>query len=80
MRGHADPIGSVADNLRLSEQRARTVGQLLASEGLPTERVVSEGVGSAEQAVFCPPGRSRDALIACNAPNRRVEVVVQGEK
>ncbi|MES2251634.1 MAG: OmpA family protein [Pseudomonadota bacterium] len=80
VRGHADPIGSVADNQRLSEQRARTVAQLLASEGLPTERVVSEGAGSTEQAVFCPPGRSRDALIACNAPNRRVEVVVQGEK
>lgn len=80
VRGHADPIGSVADNRRLSEQRARTVGQLLADEGLPTERVVTEGIGSVEQVVFCPSNRSREALIACNAPNRRVEVVVQGEK
>lgn len=80
VRGHADPIGSVTDNQRLSTQRAQTVSRLLAGEGLPADRIVAEGMGSAEPVVSCAAGRSRDAQIACNAPNRRVEVVVQGVK
>lgn len=80
VRGHADPIGTAPENLRLSELRAQTVSRVLADEGLPADRIAAEGMGSRETVVSCAPGRSRDARIACNAPNRRVEVVVQGVK
>lgn len=80
VRGHADPIGSAPENLRLSEQRAQTVRRVLADEGLPADRIAAEGMGSVETVVSCVANRSRDARIACNAPNRRVEVVVQGVK
>ena len=80
VRGHADPIGSAPENLRLSELRAQTVSRVLADEGLPADRMAAEGMGSTETVVSCAASRSRDARIACNAPNRRVEVVVQGVK
>ncbi|MDM0106656.1 OmpA family protein [Variovorax sp. J22R24] len=80
VRGHADPIGSAASNLRLSEQRARTVSRILAEQGIPANRITIEGVGSAEPVVSCKATGPKDARVACNAPNRRVEVIARGAK
>jgi OOP family OmpA-OmpF porin len=74
VRGHADPIGSTASNQLLSEWRARTVRRALVEEGLKPDQIVIEGVGSNEPVVSCPVGGSKQARVACNAPNRRVEV------
>lgn len=79
VRGHADPIGSASANLKLSEQRAATVRRVIAEEGLSASRVDVEAVGSAEPVVSCSINNSRSTRI-CNAPNRRVEVVVEGNK
>lgn len=78
VRGHADAIGSIAGNQRLSEQRARSVSRVLAEEGLSSDRIKVEGVGSSEPVVSCPAGGSRQARIDCNSPNRRVEVHAEG--
>jgi OOP family OmpA-OmpF porin len=78
VRGHADPIGSAQGNMILSEQRARNVARALSEEGLAAERIRIEGVGSAEPVVSCSMNASRQARVDCNAPNRRVEVVVAG--
>ncbi|MDM0037069.1 OmpA family protein [Variovorax sp. J22P271] len=80
VRGHADPIGSVRFNKLLSEQRARTVARVLTEEGIAGERLSFEGLGSSEPVVSCPSSGSKQASVACNAPNRRVEILGEGVK
>lgn len=80
VRGHADAIGSLASNQRLSEQRARTVSRVLTEEGISSNRIRAEGLGSSEPVVSCTTGGSRQARIDCNSPNRRVEVNAEGER
>lgn len=77
--GHADPIGNARSNQRLSQQRAETVRKVLLEQGIQSQLVHASGHGSAEPVVQC--GRTRNAAnIACNAPNRRVELVIQGQQ
>jgi len=75
--GHADPIGKVAANQRLSQERASTVRNVLLELGIPAEKVHASGRGSSEPVVQCDSG-SRQARIDCNAPNRRVELLIHG--
>ena len=75
--GHADPIGSSQTNMRLSRQRAETIRRVLLEQGLASNLVEVSARGSDEPVVQCDSG-SRKELIACNAPNRRVELVIQG--
>jgi len=75
--GHADRVGSDATNRVLSLQRADAVKAYLLSRGVPASAVRSEGRGSREPVVQCGES-SRRALIECLAPNRRVEVTMQG--
>ncbi|WP_152220467.1 OmpA family protein [Pseudomonas sp. SCB32] len=77
--GHADPIGKAAVNQRLSQARAETVRKVLLENGIQSQLVHASGRGSAEPVVQCD--RTRNAAnIACNAPNRRVELVIQGQQ
>jgi OOP family OmpA-OmpF porin len=78
VRGHADPIGSTESNILLSEQRASTIARVLAEEGIAAERMRFEGIGSAEPVVSCPINGPKAARVSCNAPNRRVEIIVAG--
>lgn len=73
--GHTDRLGSVSYNRQLSEQRAQTVRDYLISRGVAPDRVMAEGRGASDPLVDCD-SRSRVALIACLAPNRRVTVDV----
>ncbi|KJK00331.1 hypothetical protein UB43_13740 [Pseudomonas sp. 21] len=73
--GHADPIGKAAANQRLSQQRAETVRRVLLEQGIQSELVHASGRGSSEPIVNCGVTRTA-ANIACNAPNRRVELVI----
>jgi len=76
VRGYTDPIGAAASNEKLSQLRAQTVSRILQEEGLSGERVTAEGKGSVDLVVNCPNGGQQEK-IACNAPNRRVEVIAQ---
>ncbi|MFC5741050.1 OmpA family protein [Dyella tabacisoli] len=76
--GYADRLGSEDHNATLSEQRAYTVMKYLVRQGVSQEQVLAEGRGKANPKVDCADSE-RTALIACLAPNRRVEVVVDGE-
>lgn len=71
--GHADQIGSAAAAEALGLQRAQTVRRVLIERGLPGERVEVQSAGNTEPVVSDCKG-SRQQLIACNAPNRRVVV------
>ncbi|MBO9573290.1 MAG: OmpA family protein, partial [Chitinophagaceae bacterium] len=48
INGHTDNTGKPADNLKLSNDRARSVVQYLTSQGIDAKRLVSKGFGSTE--------------------------------
>ena len=73
--GHTDRIGNDADNQSLSQQRAEAVRQVLIEAGIPAANIQAEGFGSTRPVVQCEQ-QDRSDLIACLAPNRRVDVGV----
>jgi len=73
--GYTDRLGSQAYNQPLSERRARAVMDALVAEGVPRTKIVAEGLGESDPVKDCPDG-ARAALVACLAPNRRVEIRV----
>ncbi|WP_411833802.1 OmpA family protein [Pseudoxanthomonas mexicana] len=74
--GHADRLqGRGHDhNQALSEQRARTVRDLLVERGIPAGQVSYTYKGDTEQVQSCTGVRPQAALRECLIPNRRVEV------
>lgn len=66
--GHTDSTGSAEYNQKLSEQRARAVGQILANAGIPREDIYYQGAGASR-----PVGNNNTA--DGRAENRRVEFV-----
>ncbi|WP_018606367.1 OmpA family protein [Uliginosibacterium gangwonense] len=84
--GHADRIGSDAYNQKLSEKRAATVKDFLISQGLPANKVYTEGKGKSQPKT----GDDYKKLGALNgknkkmvdffAPDRRVELEAVGSK
>jgi OOP family OmpA-OmpF porin len=79
--GHTDPLGSPDYNLRLSQERATAVRNYLVGRGIPAYIITTEGRGESQLKITeagCQArgqGVPRSALIACLAPNRRVEVI-----
>ncbi len=76
--GYTDRIGSNAYNDRLSLRRAQAVKAYLVSKGVPADRVYTEGKGKRDPVTTGCNQKNRKALIACLAPDRRVEVEVVG--
>ncbi len=77
VKGHSDPVGRPYDKALVSEARANAVAAYLGRElRLPSSSIQVQGLSDKELLVpHCPaqPAAIRDA---CNAPNRRVEIVV----
>lgn len=80
--GYTDRIGSAKVNQRLSEQRAQSVADYLIFKGLPSSKVAIEGRGSADSITGenCEASSSKQELISCLSPDRRVEVKVVAVK
>ncbi|SUB33077.1 outer membrane protein A [[Pasteurella] mairii] len=80
--GYTDRIGKEAYNLKLSQQRADTVANYLVSKGVAQDIISATGYGEANPVTgaTCDSVKGRKALIACLAPDRRVEVAVKGNK
>lgn len=74
--GHTDRIGSDASNDVLSQRRAQSVRQELIRQGVPAEVIHASGYGKHRPVVQCEE-QARASLIACLAPNRRVEITAQ---
>lgn len=77
--GYTDRIGSDKYNDRLSLRRAQAVKSYLVSKGVPANKVYTEGKGKRNPITgnTCKQ-KNRKQLIACLAPDRRVEVEVVG--
>ena len=84
--GYTDPLGPTTYNERLSLDRANAVREYMVSQGIPAGVIRAEGRGEADLKVTeadCKTkgqAKSRNALIACLEPNRRVEIQANGEK
>ena len=76
--GHTDRLGSDAYNQKLSVKRADAVRDYLVGKGVDKARIETLGMGEKQPVVQCEQ-KNRKELIACLAPNRRVEVQVKGE-
>ncbi|MGH8711183.1 MAG: OmpA family protein [Burkholderiales bacterium] len=80
--GHTDRLGSPAYNQGLSEQRAEAVKFYLIDQGIPPQKIHSEGKGGT-QPVTAPDqckGLKRKDLIDCLQPDRRVDIHVTATK
>lgn len=87
--GHTDRIGSHAYNLKLSTQRAEAVkAYLIESANIPADKISASGVDGAfpltkPEDCVSPKKAAKKAskeLIACLAPDRRVEVEVSATR
>src|SRR2546426_829880 len=72
IEGHTDSVGSDDFNQRLSQQRAGSVLDFLAEQGVPASSMSSHGYGKTQ------PVASNDSADG-RQKNRRVELVVNGE-
>ncbi len=70
INGHTDKIGDAAANLRLSEQRARAVGDYLITKGVVTSRIQTKGYGDTRPLV------PSDGKVF-HPQNRRVEFIIK---
>jgi OOP family OmpA-OmpF porin len=78
VNGHADRLGTTQYNQRLSEKRADAVRAYLVSKGIDANKVETFGFGKTTPVKSCPDQKDRRSLIECLAPNRRVEIEIQG--
>lgn len=67
--GHTDSVGSAEKNLELSNMRAESVRDFLASQNITYHRIVTHGFGESSPAVSNDTSEGREA-------NRRVEIVI----
>ncbi|MEY4580100.1 MAG: hypothetical protein RL701_4803 [Pseudomonadota bacterium] len=73
IEGHTDSRGSEELNMRLSQARAEAVGSYLKSRGLPSEQIITQGVGPSRPV-------ADNASVEGRANNRRVEIVIQPQE
>ena len=76
--GHTDNIGSASYNQRLSERRANAVRTYLVSNGADASKIEIYGFGKTVPSKSCPGEGKGKQRKDCLAPNRRVQIEVQG--
>jgi outer membrane protein OmpA-like peptidoglycan-associated protein len=70
VEGYTDSTGSEATNMALSERRAQTVRDYLASHGVPPDRLKAEGKGESAPV-------ASNATASGRSMNRRVQIVLE---
>jgi OOP family OmpA-OmpF porin len=80
--GHTDRLrgkGHPERNQLLSEQRAESIRQYLIGEGIAADKIHASGAGSTQPIVQCSTRMSKEELVECLQPNRRVEIILRGK-
>jgi outer membrane protein OmpA-like peptidoglycan-associated protein len=72
VEGHADDSGSTAENMQLSEARAKAVSNRLVELGIEAARLSTSAVGKTKRVADCDDS-------ACAAQNRRVATVINAQ-
>lgn len=82
VNGYTDRIGKDEPNLALSQRRAESVANYMVAKGIEADKVTAVGYGKANPVTgnTCDSVKGRSALVACLAPDRRVELQVEGTK
>ena len=78
--GHADRMGTLDYNQRLSEERAAALRDYLVEKGIDPKKIEVFGYGTSMPVKSCEEEKTRAALIDCLAANRRAAVEVQGAR
>ena len=82
--GYTDRIGSNAANTKLSLHRAEVVKDyLVQSAAIPADKISARGAGKSNPLTKpgeCKGNKATNKLVACLAPDRRVEVEVTGTR
>lgn len=82
--GHTDRIGAHAYNQKLSTRRAEAVSSyLVSSGGIPASKISAKGVDGSDPVTKpgdCAEKMSREKLISCLQPDRRVDIQVNGAR
>ena len=78
--GYTDITGPASYNQALSERRAEAVKSYMVKQGVPADKIQTEGKASADPVVTCEDNGSKADLVACLAPNRRAVVEVVGTR
>ncbi len=78
--GHSDRIGAARYNDALSKRRADAVRNHLISKGINSYLVTAEGRGSREPLVECQGSAITASLKQCLQPNRRVQIMIYGQR
>ncbi|KPC55381.1 outer membrane beta-barrel protein [Amantichitinum ursilacus] len=78
--GYTDRIGSEKYNMDLGYRRAKAVVDYLVTKGVPADKIDAQSKGKADPVTgdTCAKIKNRKKLIECLAPDRRVEIDVQG--
>ena len=71
IQGHTDDIGDDAENLALSDNRAKAVKKYLGSQGVSGKRLSAKGYGEAKPKV-------ENSSASNRAKNRRTDFVIEG--
>lgn len=68
---HTDNLGSEAENMKLSQQRAKAVHAYILSAGIESMRLVSKGYGESKPLIVC--NEKKPCSESDHALNRRIE-------
>ena len=75
IQGHTDSTGKAKKNLKLSDDRAKSVRDRLVKLGVETERLTYKGYGSTQMLIPLEPGQKKETKEQA-AANRRVEFLI----
>ena len=78
VNGHTDVLGPPGYNQQLSEKRAEAVRDYLVAQGAIGDKIEVYGYGKTLPVKSCRDAKGRKEMIDCQAPNRRVQIEVQG--
>ena len=72
IESHTDHRGTAIYNLELSNRRAASTKEYVISQGIESERLISEGLGKTKPLIDCGKNCSEDE----NSKNRRSEFII----